>query len=253
MIRRTILFDNQCGFALGENSRAPNPYVTWRFNEQDGQRNYFWGHYMNEPDMAERDLLNRAEDYQRRYHVQEVEQAPDKETYLYYSTQRPIDIGTYPKSYFNRPIHMDIYAGRQQVPGEAFQAWGAITYAQPLTEQELRDYELRPSRNNLDIRRQMDAQAQVVGKWEDAHHVPEQKRLTWFYSDFGSYVVKEYVTPKQLATSARGVELQEAARARRQAKGKQLIDEQLQAAQREAQEHRGPEAPNKKVPDRGER
>ena len=31
---------------------------------------------MNEPDMAERDLLNRAEDYQRRYHVQEVEQAP---------------------------------------------------------------------------------------------------------------------------------------------------------------------------------
>ena len=77
VIRRTILFDNQCGFALGENSRAPNPYVTWRFNEQDGHRNYFWGHYMNEPDMAERDLLNRAEDYQRRYHVQEVEQAPD--------------------------------------------------------------------------------------------------------------------------------------------------------------------------------
>ena len=70
--------------------------MTWRFNEQDGHRNYFWGHYMNEPDMAERDLLNRAEDYQRRYHVQEVEQAPDKETYLYYSTQRPIDIGTYP-------------------------------------------------------------------------------------------------------------------------------------------------------------
>ena len=81
MIRRTILFDNQCGFALGENSRAPNPFVTWRFNEQDGHRDYFWGHYMNEPDMAERDLLNRAEDYQRRYHVQEVEQAPDKETY----------------------------------------------------------------------------------------------------------------------------------------------------------------------------
>ena len=98
VIRRTILFDNQCGFALGENSRAPNPYVTWRFNEQDGQRNYFWGHYMNEPDMAERDLLNRAEDYQRRYHVQEVEQAPDKETYKYYSTQRPIDIGTTPRA-----------------------------------------------------------------------------------------------------------------------------------------------------------
>jgi len=221
VIRRTILFDNKCGFVLGEDPKAPNPYVTWQFNEQDGHRDYFWGHYHNEPDMAERDLHNRAEDYQRRYHVFEVEQAPDKETYKYYSTQRPIDMGTYPKSYFNRPVHMDIYFNRQQVQGEAFQAWGAITYAQPLTEQEMRDYELRPSRENLDIRRQMDAQAQVVGKWEDAHHAPEQKRLTWFYPDFGSYVVKEYVTPEQLSIRARGVERQAAAKAHKQEKGKQ--------------------------------
>lgn len=195
VIRRTILFDNKCGFVLGENPKAPNPYVTWQFNEQDGHRDYFWGHYHNEPDMAERDLHNRAEDYQRRYYVFEVEQAPDKETYKYYSTQRPIDIGTYPKSDFNRPVHMDIYPTRQQVPGEAFQAWGAITYAQPLTEQEMRDYELRPARDNLDIRRQMDAQAQVVGKWEDAHHVPEQRRLTWFYHDFGCYVAERICYP----------------------------------------------------------
>ena len=72
---------------------------------------------------------------------------------------------------------------------------GSHHYAHPLTEREMQDYELRPSRNNLDIRRQMDAQAQVVGKWEDAHRVPDQKRLTWFYPDFGSYVVKEYITP----------------------------------------------------------
>ena len=85
----------------------------------------FWGHYHNEPDMAERDLHNRAEDYQRRYHVFEIEQAPDQETYKYYSTQRPIDIGTYPNSYFNRPVHMDLYFTRQQVPGESFQAWGS--------------------------------------------------------------------------------------------------------------------------------
>lgn len=135
VIRRTILFDNKCGFALGENPKAPAPYVTWQFNEQDGHRDYFWGHYHDKPDMAERDLRNRAEDYQRRYHVLKVEQAPDKETYKYYSTQRPIDVGTYPKSYFNRPIHMDIYPGRQQVPGESFQAWGAILYAQLLFRQ----------------------------------------------------------------------------------------------------------------------
>ena len=120
VIRRTILFDNQCGFVLGENPKAPNPYVTWQFNEQDGHRDYFWGHYHNEPDMAERDLRNRDEDYQRRYHVREVEQAPDGETYQYYSTQRPIDIGTYPNSFFNRPVHMDIYFERQQVPARRF-------------------------------------------------------------------------------------------------------------------------------------
>ena len=253
MIRRTILFDNKCGFVLGENPKAPNPYVTWQFNEQDGHRDFFWGHYHNEPDMAERDFHNRAEDYQRRYHVFEVEQAPDKETYKYYSTQRPIDIGTYPNSYFNRPVHMDLYFTRQEVTGEAFQAWGAITYAQPLTEREMQDYELRPSRENLDIRRQMDAQAQVVGKWEDAHHVPEQRRLTWFYPDFGSYVAKEYVTPEQLTARARGVERQAAAKAHKQAKEKQPIAEQLKAAQREALEHQEPEAPKKKAPDRGER
>ena len=253
MIRRTILFDNKCGFVLGENPKAPNPYVTWQFNEQDGRRDFFWGHYHNEPDMAERDLHNRAEDYQRRYHVFEVEQAPDKETYKYYSTQRPIDIGTYPNSYFNRPVHMDLYFTRQQVMGEAFQAWGATIYAHPLTEREMQDYELRPSRENLDIRRQMDAQAQVVGKWEDAHRVPDQKRLTWFYPDFGSYVVKEYITPEQLAVRVRSIERQEAARAHKEAKHQPTIAEQLKAAQREAQEHQAPDAPKKKAPDRGDR
>lgn len=180
-------------------------------------------------------------------------QAKKPQEYKYYSTQRPIDIGTYPKSDFNRPLHMDIYPTRQQVTGEAFQAWGAITYAQPLTEQEMRDYELRPSRDNLDIRRQMDAQAQVVGKWEDAHHVPEQRRLTWFYPDFGSYVAKEYVTPEQLTARARGVERQEAARAHKQEKGKQPIAEQLKAAQREAQADRGRDTPIRSAPDRGDR
>ena len=178
-------------------------------------------------------------------------QKPEK--YKYYSTQRPIDIGTYPNSYFNRPVHMDLYFTRQQVPGEAFQAWGAITYAHPLTEREMQDYELRPSRNNLDIRRQMDAQAQVVGKWEDAHRVPDQKRLTWFYPDFGSYVVKEYVTPEQLASFARGVERQEAARAHKEAKRQPPIAEQLKAAQKEAQEHRAQDGLKKKAPDRGDR
>ena len=157
------------------------------------------------------------------------------------------------EDYFNRPVHMDLYFTRQQVMGEAFQAWGAIIYAHPLTEREMQNYELRPSRENLDIRRQMDAQAQVVGKWEDAHHVPDQKRLTWFYPDFGSYVVKEYITPEQLTVRVRSIERQEAARAHKEAKHQPPIAEQLKAAQREAQEQRAPDAPKKKAPDRGDR
>ena len=93
----------------------------------------------------------------------------------------------------------------------------------------------------------------MVGKWEDAHRVPDQKRLTWFYPDFGSYVVKEYVTPEQLASFARGVERQEAARAHKEAKRQPPIAEQLKVAQREAQEHRAPDGPKKKAPDRGDR
>ena len=117
----------------------------------------------------------------------------------------------------------------------------------------MQDYELRPARNNLDIRRQMDAQAQVVGKWEDAHRVPEQKRLTWFYPDFGSYVVKEYVIPDQLAVRVRSIERQEAAKAQKE--GKQPIAQQMKDAQAraEAEAGRGPAAPRKDAPDRGER
>ena len=175
------------------------------------------------------------------------------EEYKYYSTQRPISIGTFPKDHFKAPIRLQNYDGRLPVEGGAFRAWGEVVYDTPLSDGELRSYELRPSRNNPDIRRQMDAQAQVVGKWEDAHRVPDQKRLTWFYPDFGSYVVKEYITPEQLADFARGVERQEAARAHKEAKRQPPIAEQLKAAQREAQENKAPDGPKKTAPDRGDR
>ena len=132
-----------------------------------------------------------------------------------------------------------------------FYAYGRLPYAQPLTDREMQDYELRPARENLDIRRQMDAQAQVVGKWEDAHHVPEQRRLTWFYPDFGSYVAKEYVTPEQLAARAHGVERQAAAKARKE--DKQPIAQQMKTAQKQAEEHRGQTAPKKSALRRDER
>ena len=157
VIRQSVLFDNGRGFALGEHPREG--FVTWQFTQEGGHRDYYWGHYLSDPKLAEADYHNRAEDYQRRYHVQEVEQEqPKPGPYKYYSTQRPISVGTYPLSYFNKPIHMTVYAGREQVEGETFRAWGDLTYAQPLTEREMADYELRPSRDNPDVGKRMERQ-----------------------------------------------------------------------------------------------
>ena len=68
-----------------------------------------------------------------------------------------------------------------------------------------------------------------------------------------AYVVKEYITPEQLAVRVRSIERQEAARAHKEAKRQPPIAEQLKAAQKAAQEHRAPDTPKKKAPDRGDR
>ena len=251
-IKKTALFENGRGVALAENPKAPQPFVTWMFTqEKNGRRDYEWGHYYADRGRAEKDFTTRVDEYAKDYQTRP--RFESLETYKYYATQRPVSIGTFPKDHFKAPIRLQNYGGRLPVEDGAFRAWGEVVYDTPLTEGELRSYELRPSRENLDIWRQMDAQAQVVGKWEDAHRVPDQKRLTWFYPDFGSYVVKEYVTPDQLAVRVRSMERQEAARAHKEAKRQPPIAEQLKAAQREAQDHRGPKAPKKKAPDRGER
>lgn len=69
--------------------------------------------------------------------------------YRYYSTQRPIDIGTFPK-FGNQPIQIENYDSRKWVEGGAFRAWGVLTYATPLTQKQMDDYELRAAPGNLD-------------------------------------------------------------------------------------------------------
>ena len=70
------------------------------------------------------------------------------EEYKYYSTQRPISIGTFPKDHFKAPIRLQNYDGRLPVEGGAFRAWGELWYLHPLTEQQIADYELRPAHDN---------------------------------------------------------------------------------------------------------
>lgn len=65
--------------------------------------------------------------------------------YKYYSTQRPVDIGTFPKPAGNAPDEIVNYDKRVSVEGGAFLAWGHLTYTKPLTEKQAADYELRPA------------------------------------------------------------------------------------------------------------
>ena len=63
-----------------------------------------------------------------------------------------------------------------------------------------------------------------------------------------------YCTPEQLADFAAGVERQEAAKARKEAKEKPApIARQLRDAQAQAEAERSPAAPRKDAPDRGDR
>lgn len=72
IIRQSVLFDNGRGFALGESPRAPAPFVTWQFTEEQGRRDYYWGHYHGDRAAAEKDFAARIEDYKRRFGVHEV-------------------------------------------------------------------------------------------------------------------------------------------------------------------------------------
>ena len=71
------------------------------------------------------------------------------------------------------------------------------------------------------LRQRIEKQTELVGKWEDARRVPDQKRLTWFYPDFGSYVLNYYVTAEQLDAAAKEVERQKALAAERRRSRKQ--------------------------------
>ena len=122
--------------------------------------------------------------------------------YTYYSTQRPVDLGTYPRPPDNLPVEIINYDVNSRIPveGEVFEAWGELTYAKPLTDRQQYDYELRPSRDNPDVRVKMRRQAQVVGPWEEYHSIPEEQRETEYDHARGLYRPRQSVSPERLKT-----------------------------------------------------
>jgi hypothetical protein len=143
-IKRAIVFENDRGFALGENPQAVQPFATWQFTEDaSGRRDYYWGHYTTSKAAATRDYENRVSEYQHDYGVSE------KSAYRYYSTQRPVDIGTFPKTE-NGPLRLVNFDKRESVEQGRFLAWGYLVYDAPLTEKQMADYELRAAHGNPD-------------------------------------------------------------------------------------------------------
>lgn len=144
-IKRAIVFENGRGFALGENPQAVQPFVTWQFTEgENGKRDYYWGHYFSSQAAATKNYEFRVFEHQYDYDVTE------KSAYKYYSTQRPVDIGTFPKTE-NGPLRHVNFDRRELVEQNQFKAWGYLVYDAPLTEKQIDDYELRAAPDNPDV------------------------------------------------------------------------------------------------------
>ena len=149
VIQRSVLFNNGRGFAMGEHPREG--FVTWQFTQENGKRDYYWGHYHNEEGAALGDFNRRVFDYEHQPGIARVEtQGPD--FFKYYSTQRPVGMGTFPHEKGNLAVAMLNYGERRQVEGEPFRAWGEVWYMRPLTKEQVINYELRPARDNPERR-----------------------------------------------------------------------------------------------------
>ena len=112
---------------------------------ENGTRDYYWGHYTQNSDAATRDYELRIMEYQKDYGLSE------RDVYKYYSTQRPVDIGTFPKTE-NGPVRIVNFDTRESVELASFKAWGYLVYDKPLTEKQIDAYELRAAPENPDVK-----------------------------------------------------------------------------------------------------
>lgn len=70
-IRNSVVFTNDRGFAFAENVDRMQSFVTWQFTEDNGHRDYYWGHYHQSRDKALEDFKKRVDDYKKDYGLSE--------------------------------------------------------------------------------------------------------------------------------------------------------------------------------------
>ena len=197
-IKRSVFFEDNQGFALAESPTAPDPFVVWQFNQDDdGIRSFYWGRYCSTIESATMNYENRISTYM---HDNDFDLDNTVGAYKYYSTQRPVDIGTYPKPIENTPLQIYNFDERDKVDYERFLAWGYLIYDSPLTDKQIDDYELRSSLNNLDVVAKMKEQAQVVGVWEDSMSLPDEQRFTWHRPSIHAYDLRYPPVSPELMT-----------------------------------------------------
>ena len=193
-VLRAVVFENDRGFAIAENSNAPDPFVTWQFTQDDkGNRDYYWGRYTSNLDSATQNYENRIWSYQEDYNVF------PKDVYKYFSTQRPIDIATYPTTATNTPINLKNFESREEIE-HGRRAWGYLVYDAPLTDKQIDDYELRASSDNPDVMSVMRSQAETVGHWEELKGLPVEERFTWHRPSIQGFDLRDPTPcPEQMA------------------------------------------------------
>lgn len=97
------------------------------------------------PDVMKKTLYAAFKEHQaEQFAGKEYAGLQENGLYRYYSTQRPIAPGTFPKGE-NAPVTVENFDDRIPVENGQMQAWGYLEYLKPLTAKQQSDYELKPA------------------------------------------------------------------------------------------------------------
>lgn len=146
-IQHIILFETGHGFILAQAKDRIKGFIVLQFTQTPFGRDFYHGRSFDRMDEAKRNFRRRADNYGYLYKAVPRSRKNPTQYYRYYSTQRPVDIGTYPKPDGNTPLVIVNYDcdRRRPVAGGKLSAWGELTYRQPLTGEQAEAYELVPA------------------------------------------------------------------------------------------------------------
>ena len=104
----------------------------------------------------------------------------------YYSTQRPITLGSYPETENNKATEIHNYEGKTYCEEIGRDAWGYIEYEQPLHPEDVITYELTPPPSKIKKMRfiGVDGWDRMVFKDEDEY--------VWKYTEPGELPLERH-------------------------------------------------------------